>query len=72
MEEITFEDALLKLEDVVNTLEKGSLSLDDSLARFEEGISLSRMCNKMLKEAKQKVEKLVEHNGNIEAEPMEI
>lgn len=72
MEEITFEDALLKLEDVVNTLEKGSLSLDDSLARFEEGISLSRMCNKMLKEAKQKVEKLVEHNGNIEAEPMKI
>ncbi len=72
MEEITFEDALLKLEDVVNTLEKGSLSLDDSLARFEEGISLSRMCNKMLKDAKQKVEKLVEHNGNIEAEPMEI
>jgi len=72
MEEITFEDALLTLEEVVNNLEKGNLSLDESLAKFEEGISLSRMCNKKLKEAKQKVEKLVEHNGNIEAEPMEI
>jgi exodeoxyribonuclease VII small subunit len=72
MEEITFEDALVRLEEVVNNLEEGNLSLDESLGKFEEGILLSRMCNKRLKEAKQKVEKLVEKNGKFEKEPMEI
>lgn len=71
-EDLTFEEALEKLESVVNNLEEGKLSLDESLAKFEEGIMLSRMCNTKLKEAKQRVEKLVQKNGDFEKEPMDI
>ncbi len=71
-EEMSFEEALSKLEEVVNHLEEGKLTLEDSLAKFEEGILLTRMCNKRLVEAKQKVEKLIERNGKVTSEPMEI
>jgi exodeoxyribonuclease VII small subunit len=69
-EEPSFEEALKKLEDIVSNLETGQLPLDESLKKFEEGIKLSRMCNKKLVETQQKVEKLVEKNGNIMTEPM--
>ena len=68
--EPSFEEALKKLEDIVSNLETGQLPLDESLKKFEEGIKLSRMCNKKLVETQQKVEKLVEKNGNIMTEPM--
>jgi exodeoxyribonuclease VII small subunit len=71
-EEMSFEEALTKLEEVVNHLEEGKLSLEDSLAKFEEGIVLSRMCNKRLLEAKQKVEMLIEKNGKVTTEPMNV
>jgi exodeoxyribonuclease VII small subunit len=70
VDELSFEDALKKLEEIVTDLETGSLSLDDSLAKFESGVIISRLCNKKLKEAKQKVEKLVEKNGTVYTEPM--
>lgn len=54
-----FEGALAKLEEVVRKLEGGNLSLDDSLKSFEEGIKLARLCEKMLKEAKGKIEQLI-------------
>ena len=69
-EEISFEEALKRLEEIVNSLETGQLSLDESLKKFEEGIRLSRLCNRKLAETKQKVEKLVEKNGVILTEPM--
>lgn len=59
MAEIKFEDALNKLEDIVGELEKGDLSLDDSLAKYEEGIKLSVLCTKKLEAAKKKIEILV-------------
>ncbi len=58
-QEIKFEDALKKLEDLVEELEKGDLSLDDSLAKYEEGIKLSVICTKKLESAKKKIEILV-------------
>ncbi|TAN40625.1 MAG: exodeoxyribonuclease VII small subunit, partial [Candidatus Methanoperedens sp.] len=58
--EISFEDKLAELETIVEKLEKGQLSLDESLELFEHGIILSRECNAMLKSARQKVEKLIE------------
>lgn len=70
--EMSFEEALAKLEEVVSHLEEGKLSLDESLASFEEGIVLSRLCNRKLTEAKQKVEKLIEKNGTVSKEPMDI
>ncbi len=59
MAEMKFEDALKKLEEIVEELEEGGLSLDESLARYEEGIKLSNLCTKKLEVAKKKVETLV-------------
>ena len=44
--EIKFEDALLRLEEIVEELEKGELSLDETLRIFEEGIRMSKICSK--------------------------
>lgn len=69
-DEIPFEEALKRLEEIVDSLEKGQLSLDESLKKFEEGIRLSRLCNKKLVETQQKVEMLMEKNGKLLTEPM--
>ncbi|PIR17400.1 MAG: exodeoxyribonuclease VII small subunit [Deltaproteobacteria bacterium CG_4_10_14_0_2_um_filter_43_8] len=69
-EKETFERSLSKLEEVVRHLEKGDLSLDDSLKTFEEGIKWSRMCESKLKEAKGKVEMLMKtEGGELKAAP---
>jgi exodeoxyribonuclease VII small subunit len=62
-ETITFEEAMKKLESIVETLGEGNLSLDDSLKMFEEGMELCKFCNKKLDEAEYKVEKLMEKEG---------
>lgn len=70
MPEIKFEDALKKLEDIVEHLENGDLPLDDSLAKYEEGVKLVRLCQKKLNEAKKKIEILVKtKEGKIKLEP---
>jgi exodeoxyribonuclease VII small subunit len=66
--EISFEDKLAELETIVEKLEKGQLSLDESLELFEHGIILSRECNAMLKSARQKVEKLIEEDNGTKFE----
>ncbi len=66
--EISFEDKLAELETIVEKLEKGQLSLDESLELFEHGIILSRECNAMLKSARQKVEKLIEEDNSLKSE----
>ena len=58
-EETTFEDALTSLETVVERLEKGELALEESLALYEEGIRLSRLCHGKLEEAEGKIETLL-------------
>ncbi len=67
--EQSFEEALNKLQEIVSSLETGQLSLDESLKKFEEGIRISRFCNKKLTETQQKVQKLVEKDKNISTEP---
>lgn len=54
MSEIKFENALKRLEEIVEKLEEGNLDLDQSLGLFEEGIKLSKICNKKLKDAKKR------------------
>ena len=72
MPEPKFEDALKKLEDIVSSLEKGNLALDESLAVYEEGIKLSRVCAKKLEAAKRKVELLVKsESGKFDLEPFD-
>ena len=65
-EEITFEDAMKRLEEIVETLGEGNLSLEDSLKMFQEGMGLCKICNKKLDEAEYKVEKLMEKEGGGE------
>jgi exodeoxyribonuclease VII small subunit len=60
MAPVKFEQAMARLETIVSELEKGELSLDDSLKIFEEGIKLSKTCLKMLDDAERKVEILIQ------------
>ncbi|RZN35309.1 MAG: exodeoxyribonuclease VII small subunit [Methanophagales archaeon ANME-1-THS] len=60
---MTFEEAMKRLEEIVERLGEGNLSLEESLKVFEEGIELCKFCNKKLDEAGYKVEKLVEKEG---------
>jgi len=72
MAEIKFEEALKKLEKIVSELEDGNLSLDESLGKYEEGISLSKMCSKKLELAKKKVELLLKsEDGSFELKPFD-
>lgn len=57
--ELKFEEALEKLEKIVEDLEGGELSLDESMKRYEEGIRLSQLCSKRLEEAKKRIELLL-------------
>lgn len=58
-QELKFEEAIADLEQVVEQLESGDLSLEDSLAAFEKGVGLVRYCNQKLSEVEKKVELLV-------------
>ena len=58
-----FEASLEKLESLVEQMESGDLSLDESLKLFEEGIKLTRECQQALATAEQKVNQLMEQNG---------
>lgn len=58
-QECKFEEAIADLQQVVEQLESGDLSLEDSLAAFEKGVGLVRYCNQKLSEVEQKVELLV-------------
>lgn len=72
MAEIKFEDALKKLEKIVEDLEDGSLSLDDAIGKYEEGIKLSKLCAKRLELAKKKVEILMKaEDGSVELKPFD-
>lgn len=72
MAEKKFEAALARLEEIVQELEKGDLPLEQSLKFFEEGIKLSRICNKRLEEAERRVEVLLkDKDGNMVAKPFE-
>jgi exodeoxyribonuclease VII small subunit len=64
-----FEDALKQLEDIVARLEKGELSLEDSLRLYEQGIGLARLCHAKLEEAEGKIEVLIKDaRGEVAAD----
>jgi exodeoxyribonuclease VII small subunit len=67
-----FETSLKKLEEIVHRLEGGSLSLEDSLKAFEEGVKHSSFCAKKLDEAERRVEVLLKRkDGTFAREPFE-
>jgi len=66
---VDFEQALQDLEGLVTTMEQGELSLEESLKAFETGIKLTRDCQSRLSEAEQKVQLLLEEQGQLQATP---
>lgn len=62
---LNFEKALSDLEQLVEDMEQGDLSLEDSLKNFEKGIALTTECQKTLQKAELKVQELVEKNGKL-------
>ena len=73
MSDIKFEDALERLERIVDQLEAGNLALEDSLKVFEEGVGLARRCAKYLEEAEKRIELLTrDEHGVLQTEPLEL
>jgi exodeoxyribonuclease VII small subunit len=73
MENLTFDSALKRLEDIVEQLDSGQLSLEESLAVFEEGVKLSLYCQKELNKTDGKVHSLLKKlNGELELIEFEI
>ncbi|MBR3281432.1 MAG: exodeoxyribonuclease VII small subunit [Clostridia bacterium] len=71
-EKLTFEDAMNSLEEIVAELEKGELSLDQSVEKFKKGMEISNYCNDMLDSAEKSIKVLLkDQNGDIEEEPFE-
>ncbi|HMQ12745.1 MAG TPA: exodeoxyribonuclease VII small subunit [Candidatus Competibacter phosphatis] len=68
---LSFEAALTELESVVARLEQGELSLEETLQRFEQGVALTRTCQITLQLAEQKVEQLLEKNGDLDILPFD-
>ena len=64
-----FEDSLEELEQLVEQMEQGDLSLEESLKSFERGVKLTGTCQKALQDAEQKVHILLEKNGKQTLEP---
>lgn len=72
MGEKKFEEAMERLEQIVEGLESGNLSLEESLKIFEEGMNLVNFCSKKLEEAEQKVTILIkESEGKYSQQPFE-
>ena len=68
--EINFEKALEELESIVEDLESGDLSLENSLKSFEKGIKLARQCQEKLSKAELQVQKLIEEDGELKTTPL--
>ncbi len=66
-----FETALAELEALVEKMEQGELSLDESLQQFERGVQLTRSCQQALKDAEQKVQILLQKDGQETLEPFD-
>jgi exodeoxyribonuclease VII small subunit len=72
MAKLSFEKALEQLEQIVQEMESGGLSLENALKKFEEGIKLSRYCSQKLEETERKINLLIEKSdGSTEEAPFE-
>jgi len=68
---VDFEQSLSTLESLVNRMEQGDMTLEESLLAFETGIALTRECQTRLAAAEQQVSKLIEQQGSISLEPFD-
>lgn len=68
MEEMNFEETMVKLEQIAGELEKGDLNLDESVKKFEEGMELSKKATKILETAEKRINILIQKDGEITEE----
>lgn len=68
---LNFEKQLKELEDIVTSMEKGDLTLEESLKAYEKGVQLTRKCQTALDEAQQRIDILVEREDKLIEEPFE-
>ena len=65
MENLSFEESLEKLEEIVNKLENGDVPLDDAIDEFTKAMELVKVCNTKLSNAEEAIAKIVEDNDEI-------
>ena len=71
-EEKQFEEYIAELEKIVNDLENGSMSLEDSIKNFEKGMEVSKKCSEILENAEGKITKMIKENGELKEESFEV
>jgi len=64
-EELSFEESLEKLEEIVNKLETGDVPLDDAIDEFNKAMQLAKVCNEKLSNAEEAIAKIVKENGEL-------
>ena len=69
---LTFEEALKRLEEVVDTLETGEVPLEAAINLFQEGMKLSQLCGQKLDKVEQQIETLLEEDGKLVTKPIEF
>lgn len=71
MSDLNFEDTMKRLEEIALELEKGDLNLEESVQKFEQGINLSKQCNKYLEDAEKKITILLQKENELKEESFE-
>lgn len=67
-----FEEMMQELEQISQDLEKGDLSLDESMEKFEEGIALSKKCSEILETAEKKIKILIQDEDKLKEEDFDV
>ena len=67
-----FEKSMERLDELVEQMESGELSLEEMIRHFEEGSKLVEVCSKTLNEVEQKIEKLVKKDGELKEVPFDV
>ena len=65
MQDLSFEESLEKLEEIVNKLENGDVPLDDAIDEFNKAMQLVNVCNKKLEAAEESIAKIIKENGEL-------
>ncbi len=68
---VTFEESVAQLEGIVAAIESGQIGLEESLAKYEQGMELVKRCRGILDRAEKRIEQLTQQGDNLQAEPLD-